>query len=347
MMALKSPAMLALYFCCLAIAARGRRVISPVPRDTSFQASAEANTAFVSSAPNLRTAPSRRQSAVSVPHVNLYSALAARANMPRMGDDDRKGPELIYDKAVKFGTELAKESGNKVFVKGFISGCHIALGAMLAVSFGVFKGRALDVGLQKILLGMFGLPLALLMTVVAGGQLVTSNFAFLGAAFFEGKTTLGKCWSNWFTVASGNFLGALLIAWLAHGANLGFGDAARRLAVAKIAPTFGTLVAQGILCNWLVCMAMWMAASAKDVVSQAVAIFLPISGFVALGFQHSVANMFLISFGMYYGADVDTGEMFFKNLIPVALGNLIGGVWGVAYLYKLAFGAKKKKEKKD
>mmetsp|Transcript_17479 Transcript_17479/g.30367 ORF Transcript_17479/g.30367 Transcript_17479/m.30367 type:complete len:347 (-) Transcript_17479:164-1204(-) len=342
-----SLAMIVLYLAFFAMGGQGRRILSP-PR----QAPAEANTAFVPSGPNLRTAPTRRQSAVSdqglgIPAVNLYSALAARANIVKMGDDEKKGPAKVYDMAVKLGEKKAKESGNKIFVKGFISGCHIALGAMLAVSFGVFKGRALDIGLQKILLGMFGLPLALLMTVVAGGQLVTSNFAFLGAAFFEGKTTLGKCWSNWFTVIAGNFFGSILIAWLAYEANLGFGDAARRLAMDKIHPTFGTLVAKGILCNWLVCMAMWMAASAKDVVSQAVAIFLPVSGFVALGFQHSVANMFLISFGMYYGADVDTGEMFFKNLIPVALGNLIGGVWGVAYLYKLAFGAGKKKKKED
>jgi len=350
-----SPAMtmLAVFLSCVAIVAHGRRL------------------AFAPSGPNLHATSTRRQSAV--PPATLYSALAARGNkkvanieipsrfsvgMPKMADDkddekkkEKKGPELVYEKAWKAGEKKVKILPSKLLAGGFISGCHVALGSLLAVSVGGYGlgGKTLQLGLTKIFLGMFGLPLALLMTLIAGGELVTGGFSLCYAAFLEGKTTLRKAWNYWLTVITGNFFGSLLIAWIAYQAHAGFGDVARDIAVAKCNMAFSTLVAKGILCNWLVAMAIWMATSAKDddILSKAFAIFFPVSGFVALGLEHSVANMFLIPFGMYNGADVSTGEFFFRNLLPVTLGNLIGGAFGVAQLYKAAFGKKKEKKKDD
>ena len=102
--------------------------------------------------------------------------------------------------------------------------------------------------------------------------------------------------------------------------------------------TFGAAFARGVLCNWLVCMAVWMATSQKDLISKAAAVFFPISGFVAMGLDHSVANMFLIPFGIFCGAEITWADMVMKNLVPVTLGNLVGGAVFVAAAYHSAYG---------
>merc|ERR1719291_115651 len=95
---------------------------------------------------------------------------------------------------------------------------------------------------------------------------------------------------------------------------------------------------KAIMCNWLVCMAVYMASFAKDAVGKAVAIWLPISAFVALGFEHTVANMFLIPVGMAHGANVSISQLLFNNLLPVTLGNITGALIGVAAPFFVSFG---------
>jgi formate/nitrite transporter len=112
------------------------------------------------------------------------------------------------------------------------------------------------------------------------------------------------------------------------------------IATAKVSATWMATFAKGVLCNWLVCTAVWMATSTPDIGSKAAAVIFPIYGFVALGLEHSVANMFLIPFGMMQGASISVGDMFFKNLIPCTLGNFVGGSLFVAWFYKVAFGSK-------
>merc|ERR1711990_995534 len=97
------------------------------------------------------------------------------------------------------------------------------------------------------------------------------------------------------------------------------------VATGKVSGTFGAAFARGVLCNWLVCIAVWMATSQKDLISKAAAVFFQISGFVAMGLDHSVANMFLIQFGIFCGAEITWADMVMKNLVPVTLGNLVGG----------------------
>ena len=110
------------------------------------------------------------------------------------------------------------------------------------------------------------------------------------------------------------------------------------IAGAKTSLTFGQAFFRGILCNWLVCMAVWMSAAASDAFGKFVAIFLPISAFVAMGFDHSIANMFIIPLGMALGADVSTKAFLLGNLLPVTLGNIVGGGIMVAGLYSAAYG---------
>jgi len=323
---------------------------------------AEANVAFVPSGPHVRPVSNTMDSVATqrVSLANLYSMLdtlsakkvpnarprsVARAGLPKMSvDEPRPGPPGLYDKAVQLGIKKANLPLKQMIAMGIASGAHIALGAFLAVSVGgSCPGiKTTDPGLQRALLGMFGLPMGLLMTVTAGGELVTGNFAFLTAAWLEGKTTLGKLFKNWGTVIMANLVGSLILAGLAYVACTGVGAGAVAIATAKCSATWAATLSKGILCNWLVCMAVWMATSTPDIASKAMAVFFPITGFVALGLEHSVANMFLIPFGMLHGAQLSIADMFLKNIIPVTLGNIIGGAIFVAYIYKHSFGSDKK-----
>merc|ERR1712070_240586 len=111
------------------------------------------------------------------------------------------------------------------------------------------------------------------------------------------------------------------------------------VAAAKTSLSFKAAFVRGVLCNWLVCMAVWMASMAKDLPGKIVAIWFPISAFVALGLEHSVANMFIVPLGMMNGAAVTWKAFLMKNLLPVTLGNIIGGAVCVAAFFSYAYGS--------
>ena len=115
-------------------------------------------------------------------------------------------------------------------------------------------------------------------------------------------------------------------------------------AVAKTSMAFKTAFFRGILCNWLVCMGVYMASMAKDVAGKMVAIWFPISAFVTLGLEHSVANMFIIPLGIFSGAAVSWKSFFMTNLVPVTLGNIVGGAVMVGAVFNLAYGTFMKDE---
>lgn len=201
-----------------------------------------------------------------IPQSNLHSILAnvAKKRIPSTGAakphragmfqmsaaEPRPGPAGMYDKAVALGAKKALLPVKKMLAMGVASGAHIALGAFLAVSVGgSCPGiKETDPGLQRALLGMFGLPMGLLMTVAAGGELVTGNFAVITAAWLEGKATLKKLCKNWITVIFANLLGSLLLAWFAFIANTGVGAGAVAIATAKCAAPFSAALVKGILC---------------------------------------------------------------------------------------------------
>ncbi|CAM9139835.1 unnamed protein product [Ectocarpus sp. 6 AP-2014] len=253
-----------------------------------------------------------------------------------------KPPPQMYQNAVDIGQKKASGSAAKLFLMGIISGCHIGFGALLAVSIG---GNcpgllATNPGLQKIIFGAFGLPFGLFMTVVGGGELFTGNTAVVTAAVIEGKASIGGLLKNWVFSYLGNFVGSLLLVFLAvQGGVVVNPGSAMGIATAKTSLTFVQAFARGILCNWLVCMAVWMSVSASDAAGKFFAIFLPISAFVALGLDHSVANMFLIPLGMALGAGVTWSQFLLANLLPVTLGNIVGGAVAVCGLYSGAFGS--------
>ena len=191
------------------------------------------------------------------------------------------------------------------------------------------------------LVGALMFPTGLLMVVVAGSELFTGNNLLIIPTLHK-RITVGAMLKNWGIVYIGNIIGSILIAFLAcyGGVFSLFGEAvadgAVNTAAAKVSMPFISAVCKGILCNVLVCIAVWMSFAAKTVVCKLAAVFLPIMLFVLCGYEHSIANMyyipaglFAVSSGLYSSVSpaegLTWGNFIVKNLIPVTIGNIIGG----------------------
>jgi formate/nitrite transporter len=165
---------------------------------------------------------------------------------------------------------------------------------------------------------------------------------FMTLGVLDGKATVGGLAKNWVISWIFNFVGALFVAYvLAFMGGIVPNDptnaiAAKAIAVseAKVKLDFTTAMIRGIGCNWLVCLAVWLANASDDIIGKIVGIWFPIMAFVCIGFEHSVANMFFIPLGMFLGAEgVNWGSIIVGNLIPVTIGNIIGGAIFVACIY--------------
>jgi len=253
-------------------------------------------------------------------------------------------PPEGFEGAVGAGTKKAGMSVSKIVGLGMLSGCHIGFGAFLMLSVGgACPGLAAsNPGLQKIILGAFGLPFGLFMTLMTGAELFTGNTALVTMSLLEGKCTMGQLMKSWGASYFGNFIGSVFFAYLVFlGGTLGpTGGASVAVAGAKTSLAFVPAFVRGLLCNWLVCMAVYLASFTKDVVGKMTCIWFIISAFVALGLEHSVANMFIIPLGIFSGAAVSWKAFLLKNLLPVTLGNIAGGALMVAAVYSWAYGKK-------
>ncbi|HRD54337.1 MAG TPA: formate/nitrite transporter family protein [Flavobacteriales bacterium] len=199
-------------------------------------------------------------------------------------------------------------------------------------------------------LGGICFALGLLLVVVAGAELFTGN-NLLMMAWTDGRISAREVLRNWAIISLANLVGALGLAALMHlsghtAMNQGsIGEQYVRIAAAKCALPFRTAFVSGVLCNMLVCLAVWMSFAGRTVVDKAIAIVPPITAFVAAGFEHSVANMYFLPMGLLMkaahpeipGADGITVVAALWNLVPVMLGNLVGGSGFVALVYYLAY----------
>lgn len=293
--------------------------------------------------------------ATSAAFAPVKPAFPARQMSLQMSSDsvpDLKAPAALYQGAVAAGAAKASAPFAKIFKLGVVSGAHIGFGIYLAIAVGgACPGiMAENPGLQKIILGAFGLPFGLIMTLVTGGELFTGNTALVTGAYMEGKIEGKALAKNWVASYLGNFVGSLILAYLAFkSGTLGAAPGAVNMATAKCSVTWGVAFTRGILCNWLVCMAVYMASGCSTMIGKMTAVWFPISAFVALGLDHSVANMCLIPLGIMRGAEITVKQMFLKNLIPVTLGNIVGGALCVMAPYGTTFGNwfGKKEEKKE
>jgi len=171
-------------------------------------------------------------------------------------------------------------------------------------------------------------PLALMLVICTGSQLFTGNTASVAAAFYEGLIDLNQLIRNWSVTWAGNMLGSLLFCEMIKYSGLLTGTTAKMaagIAVAKTKGAFGPTVMKAILANWLVCIAAFMSGSETDLSGKLLGAWFPISAFVMIGLEHSVANFFLLPLGIAAGADVSWMDAIVKNFLPVTLGNAIAG----------------------
>lgn len=240
----------------------------------------------------------------------------------------------------KAGTDLAS-----ALVLAVMSGAFISLGATFML---VVKSDATLPFAATQLLGGFSFTLGLFLVLAAGAELFTGNCLMVMGPL-SGRFSWGKLLSSWLVVLAGNLAGALLAsaAMLAAGvasANGGaLGEAAIAVAEGKVALGWGTAFARGVLCNMLVCLAVWVGHSANSVTDKFFSALLPVMGFMAAGFEHCVANMFFLPYAMMLQATgVASGSVdlagVLHNLSAATLGNLVGGVVLVGVSYWFVYG---------
>jgi formate/nitrite transporter len=254
-------------------------------------------------------------------------------------------PPAMAQKAEELGAKKVSLGTFETLLLSVLAGAFIALGAMFATTVTVGE---LPFGVERLLAGIV-FSLGLILVVIAGAELFTGNNLIVMATA-SGRVPIRRLLRNWGLVYVGNFVGAVATALLVFaGKQYEFADGEVGANVLSIAETkgglgFGQAIALGILCNALVCLAIWLTYSARSVTDKVLAIVFPISAFVAAGFEHSVANMYFLSSGLLVEGDVggESAHVNFEdavigNLVPVTIGNVIGGAVMVGLVYWLVY----------
>jgi len=258
-------------------------------------------------------------------------------------------------KAEQIGVKKAHQQPVGLIVLSILAGAFIALGAVFATTTVAGAGGVLPYGVTRLLSGVV-FSLGLILVIVGGAELFTGNNLII-MAWASRKVSTALLLKNWLIVYVGNFLGAVGTAALVFVAGQyafgqgAVGAAALATATAKVGLGWWQALALGILCNGLVCLAVWLTFSARTTTDRILAIVPPIAAFVAAGFEHSIANMYFVPVALFikagapaaFWADIGRtaadfgaltwGAFFFNNLLPVTLGNIIGGALLVGVVY--------------
>lgn len=257
-------------------------------------------------------------------------------------------PPEITNYVEEVGIKKANNKTAQTLLLAILAGMFIAMGAYGASM--ASHSITNNVGVQKVVAGVV-FPVGLLFVLICGAELFTGN-ALLSIAWAEKKITLGQMFKNWTLVFIGNFIGSIIIAALIFYAGLlstgTLGGYAIKVAATKASISFGPALASGILCNIIVCFCVWGTYAAKDVTGKVLMGFVPIFVFVISGYEHVVANMYYFTIGLlaktnaaFIEASHVTPEKLshltvggiFNNLIPVTIGNIIGGAVFVGLAY--------------
>lgn len=229
------------------------------------------------------------------------------------------------------GLKKTKNRLMKTLVSSMLAGVYIGIGYIAYL-----KTLSVSDGDYASLIGASLFPLGLTLVLVAGAELFTVNCMDVAMAFFSKKITFPALVKNWALVFVGNFLGSFLLAFV-YGEGLGFTKTLLAenilgpVVLSKISSSPLQMIVSGMFCNIMVCLGVWLANSTKNNASKAILLWVPITVFVFLGLQHSVANMFLLSAGLLAG--VNTFGQMLVNLLFVGLGNMIGGALFVGGSY--------------
>ncbi|UCF99459.1 MAG: formate/nitrite transporter family protein [Spirochaetaceae bacterium] len=267
---------------------------------------------------------------------------------------DAYSPKEMAERVEKAGVTKGNLDFLSTLVLSLLAGIFIAFGALFYTL--VIHDSNASQGFTRLLGGVV-FSVGLILVIVAGAELFTGNNLIM-MAYMNKKITFGKLARNWAIVFVGNFAGSLAIVYLVHLSghwgthNYMVGGRALLIALGKVQIPFLQAFARGILCNMLVCLAVWLCFSCRNVADKVLAIIFPIAAFVALGFEHCVANMFFIPAGLVLKnitavtaaastaigkpvsvADLTWGAFFFRNLLPVTIGNIIGGAVIIALVY--------------
>jgi formate transporter len=259
-------------------------------------------------------------------------------------------PPEMAERMENVGVKKAKLDFWSMFALAVLAGSFIGLGAEFCTL--VITDSGLGFSLNKLLGGLV-FSLGLILVVVAGAELFTGNNLIV-MAWVGRKLTLGQVMRNWVIVYLGNLVGSLATAMLVYltrqwtFANYHVGATALNIANAKVNLSFTEGLTRGILCNALVCLAVWLCLSGRSVTDKILAIVFPITAFVASGFEHSIANMYFIPIGLLLKGEPQVmaaaGKVasdlinlnlqgFIRNLISVTTGNIFGGGFMVAVVY--------------
>jgi len=264
--------------------------------------------------------------------------------------EDQAPRTIAETVAQKVGVAKATSPWLTVFVLGILAGAYIGFGGLLSTTVTFDVASRWGIGISKILSGAT-FSVGLMLVVIAGAELFTGNNLMVSSVMTR-EITFAAMLKRWGVVYLANFVGSVFLALLFYYSGLwktgdgALGAAAVKIAYNKVALGFGEALWRGIGCNWLVCLAVWMALAARQVIGKIFAIFFPILAFVAIGFEHSVANMYFIPTGILLmnGAGltnvpgVDPNllgwvNFLWRNLLPVTIGNIIGGVVFVGMSY--------------
>lgn len=244
-------------------------------------------------------------------------------------------PKQIAEIFAGLGATKTETPTGRLWGLAVLAGMFIALAGVGSTVAGALVGK---------FAGACVFPAGLAMVVIAGSELFTGDNLMI-VSLLEKRIGFGSMLRVLVIVYVGNYIGALLVALLASlGGTLdSVSEAVVSAAAAKVSLTFGAAFVRGILCNILVCVAVWMAAASKEPVGKILGVFFPIMVFVLCGYEHCVANMYYLPAGLLTGAKLGVpadgltwGSMWLKNLIPVTLGNMVGGM-GVGAMYWLAY----------
>ena len=259
-------------------------------------------------------------------------------------------PPEMAERMEDVGVRKAHLGFWSMFALAVLAGAFIGLGAEFSTL--AVTDSGLGFGLNKVLGGLV-FSLGLILVVIAGAELFTGNNLII-MAWVSGKLTLGQVMRNWIIVYAGNMAGSLVTVLLVYMtrqwafADYHVGATALNIAVAKVDLSFAEGLARGILCNALVCLAVWLCLSGRSVTDKILAILFPITAFVASGFEHSVANMYFIPMGLLLKGEPEVvaaagrtaSELvnlnlqgLVGNLISVTTGNIFGGGFMVALVY--------------
>ena len=251
---------------------------------------------------------------------------------------DAYSPAQVAHLVEAVGIRKATRPLLQTLVLAVLAGAFIAFGAMLYTLVISVEG-GVGSGLHR-WIGGVAFSLGLILVLIAGAELFTGNNLIV-MAWADKKISTLALLKNWILVYIGNFIGAiacaLLYYWSGAGDTAELSQQAIDIASAKSNIDFSQALVRGVLCNVLVCLAVWMCMASHRVSGKILCIIFPVSAFVALGFEHSIANMYLIPVGMLFESGVIEWGALWNNLLPVTIGNILGGGVMVALVYWLIY----------